>query len=120
MGARALLATGRSALADRIEDRLPMIEQRTVVVCGEHDPFVSAEWGEQVATLLPDSQLVVVPGEPHAVHFTQPDLVAALVRGLLLEEDGLARPRADRPAPAWEPRPSAALTGTADAGPAAS
>jgi pimeloyl-ACP methyl ester carboxylesterase len=40
----------------------------------------------RVAALLPRSRLVVVPGEPHAVHYTRPDLVGELVRELLLEE----------------------------------
>jgi hypothetical protein len=35
---------------------------------------------------MPQARLVVVPGEPHAVHYTRPDLVAELVRELLLEE----------------------------------
>ena len=86
MGIRALLATARSALADRIEDRLPLIEQPTLVLRGSHDSFVSAVWAERVAALLPRSRLVVVPGEPHAVHYTRPDLVGELVRELLLEE----------------------------------
>ncbi len=86
MGIRALLATARSALADRIEDRLPLIEQPTLVLRGSHDSFVSAAWAERVAALLPRSRLVVVPGEPHAVHYTRPDLVGELVRELLLEE----------------------------------
>jgi pimeloyl-ACP methyl ester carboxylesterase len=86
MGARALLATARAALGDRIETRLPMIDRPTLVLCGEKDSFVSAEWAEQVTTLLPRARLVVVPGEPHAVHFTRPDLVASLVRAFLVEE----------------------------------
>jgi pimeloyl-ACP methyl ester carboxylesterase len=86
MGLRALLATARSALADRIEDRLPAIEQPTLVLRGEEDPFVSEEWAEAVASLLPRAGLVVVPGEAHAVHYTRPELVAGLVRELLLEE----------------------------------
>src|SRR4051795_13432919 len=85
-GIRALLATARSALADRIEDRLPLIEQPTLVVRGSQDPFVSPAWADRVAALLPRSRLVVVPGEPHAVHYTRPDLVGELVRELLLEE----------------------------------
>jgi 2-hydroxy-6-oxonona-2,4-dienedioate hydrolase len=85
-GIRTLLATARSALADRIEDRLPLIEQPTLVVRGSQDPFVSPAWADRVAALLPRSRLVVVPGEPHAVHYTRPDLVGELVRELLLEE----------------------------------
>jgi 2-hydroxy-6-oxonona-2,4-dienedioate hydrolase len=85
-GIRALLATARSALADRIEDRLPLIEQPTLVLRGSEDSFVSAAWADRVAALLPRSRSVVVPGEPHAVHYTRPDLVGGLVRELLLEE----------------------------------
>jgi pimeloyl-ACP methyl ester carboxylesterase len=85
-GLSYLLAMARSALADRIEDRLPKIEQEVVVVFGETDGFVSREWAEQVTALLPRGRLVVAPGEPHAVHYTRPDLVADIVRDLLVEE----------------------------------
>jgi len=86
MSVRTLLATARSALADRIEDRLPLIEQPTLVLRGSEDSFVTAAWAERVAALVPRSRLVVVPGQPHAVHYTRPDLVAQLVRELLVEE----------------------------------
>ncbi len=81
-----LLAAARSALGDRIEERLPRIEQPTVVVYGDRDGFVSRAWAERVAELLPRGRLVVVSGEPHAVHYTQPELVAGIVGDLLVEE----------------------------------
>jgi pimeloyl-ACP methyl ester carboxylesterase/uncharacterized RDD family membrane protein YckC len=80
---RLLLAAARGALADRIEDRLPLVEQRTVVVYGEEDGFLGREWAERAASLLPNGRLVVVPSEPHAVHYTRPGLVAGIVRDLL-------------------------------------
>ena len=86
VGIRDLLSTARSALADRIEERLPQLDQPTVVVVGERDGFVGIDWAERAAALLPRGRLVVVPGEPHAVHYTRPDLVAEIVRGLLVEE----------------------------------
>jgi 2-hydroxy-6-oxonona-2,4-dienedioate hydrolase len=86
MGVRAALATFRSALADRIEERLPLIEQPTLVLRGENDGFVSAGWAAQVAALLPRARLVNIPREPHAVHYTRPDLVARIVRELFAEE----------------------------------
>ena len=86
VGTRALLATFRSALADRIEDRLPLVEQQTFVIRGEADRFVSAGWAERVARLLPRSQLVVLAGQPHAAHYTRPELVARLVGQFLSEE----------------------------------
>jgi pimeloyl-ACP methyl ester carboxylesterase len=83
---RQLLAVARSALADRIESRLPEIEQPTVVVHGDRDGFITHEWAKTVAGLLPNGRLVVVPGEPHVVHLTRPALVAEIVRELIAEE----------------------------------
>jgi pimeloyl-ACP methyl ester carboxylesterase len=85
-GIRPLLATARIALHDHIEDRLPRLAQPAVVVWGELDGFVGREWAERVAALLPRGRLVVVPGEPHAVHYTRPALVADIVLELLAEE----------------------------------
>jgi pimeloyl-ACP methyl ester carboxylesterase len=86
VGIRALLSTARLVLADRIEERLPLIEQPTVVVHGGDDPFVGRAWAGRVAMLLPRGRLVHVAREPHAVHYTRPDLIAAIVRELLVEE----------------------------------
>jgi len=76
----------RSVLADRIEERLPAIEQPTIVVHGEKDGLVSREWAEQAAALLPRGRLVVVPGEPHAIPYTQPRVLAGIVQELIAEE----------------------------------
>jgi len=113
-GMRILMALGRSMIDDRIEDRLPSIEQPTVVVHGERDGFGSREWAEQAASLLPEGRLVVVPGEPHAVHFTRPDLIAAIVGDLLVEErqhrpDELVRRLEHRDMAAGEPHQTRVL-----------
>jgi len=88
-GIGPLLSTARSALADRIEERLPLLEQPTVVVHGDADGFLGGDWAERVASLLPRGRLVVVPGESHAVHYTRPRLVARIVGDLLAEDDVL-------------------------------
>src|SRR6266850_438811 len=77
---------GPMVLAGRIEQRLPLIAQPTVVVRGENDGLVGQVWAETVAALLPRSRLVVVPSEPHAVHYTRPDLVAKILHTLVVEE----------------------------------
>ncbi|HEY2371374.1 MAG TPA: alpha/beta hydrolase [Gaiellaceae bacterium] len=93
---RELLAAARSALADRIEERLPLIEQPSVVIHAGNDGFVSRAWASEVAELLPQGRLVVVPGEPHAIPFTQPELVAGIVWDLMEEGDHAARELARR------------------------
>lgn len=110
---RGLREAARSALADRMEDRLPSIDQPAVVVHGERDAFVSLEWAELVASLLPRGRLVVVSGEPHAVPYTNPYLVAGIVDELIAEEReetagelGRRLPHRDVPArQSHQPRP---------------
>ena len=116
VGIRPLLATARSALADRIEERLPRIEQPTVVVHGEEDGFVGLDWAERAASLLPRGRLVVIPGEPHAVHYTRPGLVAEIVLDLLGEERDdrvreLGRRLQHRDVPAWNEHDAGARQG---------
>jgi 2-hydroxy-6-oxonona-2,4-dienedioate hydrolase len=86
VGIRRLLATARVVLEDRIEERLPLVGQPTVVVYGENDGFIGREWAERVAALLPQGRLVVIPREAHAVHYTRPELIAGIVTDLLAEE----------------------------------
>ena len=75
------------AVRDRIEDRLPLIEQRTLVVYGQADGFIGRGWAERVAALLPLGHLVVIPAGSRIVHYTQPDVVAQLVRVLAEERE---------------------------------
>jgi pimeloyl-ACP methyl ester carboxylesterase len=76
MGPRRFVGTARHANAHRIEERLPLVRQPTLVLRGGRDGFVSQRWCEEAAALLPDGRLVVVPAEPHAVHYTAPRVVA--------------------------------------------
>jgi 2-hydroxy-6-oxonona-2,4-dienedioate hydrolase len=99
-----LVAVARSALADRMEDRLPLIEQQVVIVHGDQDAFLGRDWAEQVATLLPRGRLVAVAGEAHAVHYTRPDLVADIVSELLVQERTRGRREAPPPRRARVPR----------------
>jgi len=85
-GVTGLHAMARSALADRIEERLPHIRQPTVVVHGGNDRLISLRWAEEVAALLPHGRLLVVPDGSHAVPYTHPELVAGVVEQLLADE----------------------------------
>ena len=76
MGPRRVVGTARCANAHHIEQRLPLVRQPTLVLRGGRDGFVTQRWCEEAAGLLPRGRLVVVPGEPHAVHYTAPRVVA--------------------------------------------
>ena len=82
-GVAGLHAMARSALTDRIEERLPHVHQRTVVVHGGNDRFISRRWSEEVTGLLPHGSLLVVPDATHAVPYTHPRLVAGVVEELI-------------------------------------
>ena len=84
---RGLVGVTRSVLEDRIEERLPLVRQPTVVVYGDADTFIGRDWADRCAELLPLGRLVVVPAAAHIVHYTRPTLVASIVRGLIEERD---------------------------------
>jgi hypothetical protein len=49
---RPALGTFRHALADRIEEKLPRVQARSLVVRGELDPIVPQRWAEEVVRLV--------------------------------------------------------------------
>ncbi len=75
-GVRTLLATGRAAVADGVETKLPAVKVPTLVVRGGRDPLVPAGWAAQVCALLPFGRLLVIPGAAHAVPFSAPGELA--------------------------------------------
>lgn len=85
-GPRRFYRTSRFALADRIEDKLPLVEAPTLVVRGGRDGIVSQRWAEEAARLLPRGRLAVVPRKGHAVNYNAPRELARLVRDFLDQE----------------------------------
>ena len=71
-GISRALATVRIVLADRIEERLPLVQPPTLVVIGARDPLVPVPWAEEVTRLLPQGQLRVVPGYGHVLNYAAP------------------------------------------------
>jgi pimeloyl-ACP methyl ester carboxylesterase len=64
-------------LADRIEDRLPLITAKTLVIVGERDPIVPIAWARECA-LLVHGELAVVDGA-HVIMHSSPVEVARLI-----------------------------------------
>jgi pimeloyl-ACP methyl ester carboxylesterase len=82
-GLGRVLRTLRYALADRLEEKLPALGLPALVLRGARDPVVSERWSEKVARLLPQGRLAVVPGAAHALQFSHPREVAALLKDFL-------------------------------------
>ncbi|TBN57011.1 alpha/beta hydrolase [Glaciihabitans arcticus] len=65
-------------LGDAIEDRLPSITAKAVVIAGHRDLVVPPTWAAEVAALLPNGELAIVEG-PHVIMFTDPISIAAVL-----------------------------------------
>lgn len=70
-------------VADSIEEMLPRVEIPTLVVRGSNDTIVPHRWAAEAAALLPHGALATIEGAPHAVNFSAPDRLAALVTEFL-------------------------------------
>jgi 2-hydroxy-6-oxonona-2,4-dienedioate hydrolase len=77
--------TFRHALDDPVEERLPMVRVPALVVHGSRDRISPQRWAEEVARLLPQGRLVVLPGAPHAANYSAPEAFARAVRSFLVE-----------------------------------
>lgn len=77
MGIPRALETLRVMMDDRIEQRLPEVPQPTLVIRSSEDPIVPMRWAEEVAALLPDGRLAVIPNAPHAANYSAPQRFVA-------------------------------------------
>jgi 2-hydroxy-6-oxonona-2,4-dienedioate hydrolase len=85
--------TFKLALEDRIEERLPQLQVPTLVLHGEKDHLVSGEWARQVADMIPNGELITLPGAAHAMNFSSPDQFAQLVVAFASELGARGRAR---------------------------
>lgn len=63
-------------LRDEIEDRLPELTARVLVVNGDRDPIVSPEWARRLSTASERIEFREVHG-PHVIMHTDPEMIAA-------------------------------------------
>jgi 2-hydroxy-6-oxonona-2,4-dienedioate hydrolase len=82
-GVRGIAATARMALHDRQELKLPHVSAPTLVVRGSRDVLVSQVWAEHMVKLLPNGQLLVIPGLAHTINYTAPALFVDAIRPFL-------------------------------------
>jgi len=75
--------TFRHALRDPIEQKLPGVRVPALVVHASRDRISPHSWAEEVARLLPDGRLVVLPGSAHAANYSAPAEFAHAIRSFL-------------------------------------
>lgn len=73
-------------LKDEIEAKLPEITQPVLLVRGEKDHIVPQRWIEEMAQLIGDARIEVIPGWGHAVQYSAADELVPLLR-LFLRDD---------------------------------
>lgn len=86
-GPRGVIGTVRHTLAHRVEDRLPEVRCPTLVVRGAHDPIVPQRWAQQVSAGVGRGSLITVPGASHALSYSHPRKLAAMVDGFVAGPD---------------------------------
>lgn len=75
--------TFRHALRDPIEGKLPGVRVPALVVHASRDRISPKSWAEEVARLLPDGRLVVLPRAAHAANYSAPAEFARAIRSFL-------------------------------------
>ena len=65
-------------LTDRIEERLPQVSAKTLVIVARDDYVVPVEWASQVSRLVQNGRLLVTDG-PHVVMFRRATEIAAQI-----------------------------------------
>jgi pimeloyl-ACP methyl ester carboxylesterase len=82
-GLHRTIATFRYALASPIEAKVSQMDFPTLIVRGAEDPIAPQRWCEELAGLLPNGQLMVIPHTPHAANYDAPSALARIVLAFL-------------------------------------
>jgi 2-hydroxy-6-oxonona-2,4-dienedioate hydrolase len=80
---RRLVEELEAMFADRIEEKLPGIDAPVMVLRGERDHIVPQSWAEELARLLGEEKVFVVPGAGHALNYSAADELMRLIRPFL-------------------------------------
>jgi len=80
-----LWRSARDLLRDSVQDLLPGLGVRTLVIWGEHDALVPAGLGRALAAAIPGARYEEIPGAGHVVMVDAPGAFNALVLDFLRE-----------------------------------
>ncbi len=65
------------AMAYKLEERLPLAEQPVLIMRGTRDPIAGFRWSRSLTDSAQNGELIEISGSPHAVHHSNPAVVAA-------------------------------------------
>jgi 2-hydroxy-6-oxonona-2,4-dienedioate hydrolase len=89
-GTRRIYRTCRHALADSVEQKLPLVRAHSLIVRGSRDTLAPQRWVDEMIRLLPDGHLAVISGATHAANYSAPDELARLTREFLSDVPPMA------------------------------
>lgn len=75
---RRILRTLQHSVSHRMERRIPLVGAPILVLRGQHDPIVPAEWAREATALAQRGGSAVIPGAAHNAVTTAGTVVAAL------------------------------------------
>ncbi|AKV00891.1 Alpha/beta hydrolase fold-1 precursor [Labilithrix luteola] len=82
----------RAAGEHSAEKYLPQIDVPVLIVAGEKDTFTPASLSEHMAELIPNAELLMVPGGTHVAPIEQPDLVGSRIKAFIDRVSGPSTP----------------------------
>lgn len=82
---RQYRAFTRAAGKWSVESLLPDLQVPTLLVWGSKDHVMPARIGRRYLRLLPDAQMVTIPGAGHSPHLERPDEFAAILRDFVMK-----------------------------------
>jgi 2-hydroxy-6-oxonona-2,4-dienedioate hydrolase len=78
-GVRRALGTTRAMFRDHIEHQLPLVTAPALIIRGGMDPTLPQQAAQTMQRLLPRGDLLVIEGQPHCVHYTDPVTVCRAI-----------------------------------------
>lgn len=78
-GPRWFLRKLRQMLDHHVEDVLPLLRARTLVLRGEDDLVCPRDWVRRVTELIPDAQMREIPARGHEAMIRSPQPVASMI-----------------------------------------
>ena len=72
---RGMLRSIRGTLGHSIRDKMPLIQQPTLVMCGREDRIIDPVQAESACAMLPNGKFVLIPKCGHAPHQEKAQLV---------------------------------------------